>query len=142
MLLAVALALLVAQSISAVLIYRGDQQRREARLINTLALQMVVPERRSRAEGWPLRGPKQERRAERRDERRQQRLAQILENSDAQRETEREAALTALLERQEIAVSEVFILRRPIPLDLRNRENMIGRRAIERAPRRAVGGVA
>jgi len=30
-------------------------------------------------------------------------------------------------------VSEVFILRRPIPLDLRNRENMIGRRAIERA---------
>lgn len=45
MLLSVALALLVAQVLSGVLLYRADQQRREGGLINQLAFQLVAEPR-------------------------------------------------------------------------------------------------
>lgn len=127
MLLAVALALLVAQSISATLIYRGDEQRREARLVNALAFQLVAEAREPRADE----GPRTER--GQRGERRQRRVAQILDAIDGQRETEREAALAAVLAAQDIEVARLVVLRRPLPLDGRDMDGPIGQRAVERA---------
>lgn len=125
MLLAVALALLVAQSISAVLIYRGDQQLREARLINSLAFQLVVPERGPRVAEGPLRSQ--------RGERRQRRISRIFENVREPRDPAREAALAAVLERQDIAVERIVVIRRPIPQPGSETDNILGRRLLERA---------
>ena len=51
-LLAAALALVVAQAISAVLLYRAGEQRRDAALLNAIAFQFVAaPEREARQEG-------------------------------------------------------------------------------------------
>lgn len=125
MLLAVALALLLAQAISATLIYRGDQQRREARIVNTLAFQLVANEREPRAGEGPRRAQ--------RAQRRQQRIAQVFETGDGHREAEREAALVAVLEAQSIPVAQLVVLRRPIPQGEPAMDGIIGQRAVERA---------
>ena len=119
MLLAVGLALLVAQGISGVLLYRGDQERREARVVNTLAFQLVAGPRGDRL--GERRGPRRvERRMRRGDfaERRRNRIAGFIANNAINRAPEIEAALRDVLITQDIAIAELVVLRQPIDAPL------------------------
>ena len=108
MLLAVALALLVAQGLSAVLLYRAEQHRREAGLINTLAFQLVADPRFEYSPGGQREG------------RRRWLLERALTSPILRGETheaKREEALRAVLVEQGIEVSELVVLSRPVSHD-------------------------
>ena len=115
MLLSVALALLVAQTISAVLQYRESVQRREMIIANGLAFQLVtepqVDFRRSDADDRSdgRKGRWQRLRVERTPER-------PLQAGEAH-EPEREEMLRSILEGQGIAPAEVVVLTRPVAQD-------------------------
>ena len=113
MLLAVALALLVAQTLSAVLIYRADHQRREAALINSLAFQLVADPRFEFREGG---------RGDRRghEGRRKVRIERALESPIARgelRDPHREEALRDVLTAQDIQIGELVVLSRKVRAD-------------------------
>ncbi len=89
--LSVALALLVAQVVSAVLLYRAGEERREAAIMTAAAFQLVngAEEAERRAE---LREARDARRTERGDQSRTERLGDRLgERRDQRREARREA---------------------------------------------------
>ncbi|RJY09409.1 sensor histidine kinase [Aurantiacibacter aquimixticola] len=99
MLLAVALALLVAQALSAVLLYRAEQQRSEAGIVNALAFQLIAEPRRERGR-----------------ERMRRRAVRTLENADIRegwRAPGREAALRSVLEREGVVIAELVVVIRP-----------------------------
>lgn len=112
MLLSVALALLVAQTISVVLRFRAEERRVEIGLVNELAFQLVSD---PRIEFAP-RG----RRGADRQERRRLRIERALESPLAQgepRNREREQTLRQVLEAQGIAVGQLVVLSREVSRD-------------------------
>ena len=137
MLLAVAAALLIAQTISAVLLWRAGEDRREQGALNAAAFRIVSDadraERRARAaareEQGRIRGPRGEGRAESRGDRRRRMLddnaprrlprAFRLERSDnsplkagEQSKPEWAAELTTILEREGVAVQDAIVFER------------------------------
>lgn len=112
MLLSVALALLVAQTISVVLRFRAEERRVEIGLVNELAFQLVSDPRIEFA-------PPGSRGAERR-ERRRLRIERALESpvrTGEPRNMEREQALRSVLESQGIAIGELVVLSRHVSRD-------------------------
>jgi signal transduction histidine kinase len=99
MLLAVAVALLVAQGISAALVWRAQEQRRESSLIGSLAFQLVAEQRFDGERPW--------RRL------RIERTAQSPLRAGETRETGREAELRAMLTDQGIRIAELVVFKRP-----------------------------
>ena len=108
MLLSVALALLVAQGLSAVLLYRAEQHRREAGLINALAFQLVADPRFEYNPGGAREG--------RRRLLIERALSSPMLSGEVHDET-REAALRAVLGEQGIAASDLVVLLRPVARD-------------------------
>lgn len=112
MLLSVALGLLVAQVLSGVLLFRAEERRQEARLINSLAFQLVRDPQVDFRDSRPGR--------ERRSQRRRLRIERALEspaNQGEVRDTEREAALREVLEEQAIAIDELVVITRETERD-------------------------
>lgn len=112
MLLSVALALLVAQTISVVLRYRAEERRIENGLVNELAFQLVAD---PRIEFAARGGPRAARR-----ERRRLRIERALESPQLhgeRRSNEREQALQDVLEAQGIAVGELVVISRDVSRD-------------------------
>ena len=109
MLLAVGLALLAAQVIAGVFLYRAATARAEAAIVNGLAFQIIADWRDPQGayRGFPDR-PRGLRR-----ERRRQRAEALLETAlgdPAERDTEREQALMQVLDTQGIVGGEVVVL--------------------------------
>jgi len=124
MLLAIALALLVAQGLSAALLYRAAAERREAALVGTAAFRL--------AGGPSLRT---EARPEGRLTRKRERLGVQLMPASPQRPGERrnadaERRLAAVLDSEGLAFSEVLVVEREVKRD------PFARRWIERHPNR------
>jgi signal transduction histidine kinase len=103
MLLAVAVALLVAQGISAALVWRAQEQRRESSLIGSLAFQLVAEQRFDRERPW--------RRL------RIERTAQAPLQAGEVRDAGREAELRAMLTDQGIRIAELVVFKRQAPED-------------------------
>ncbi|MWV26569.1 sensor histidine kinase [Aurantiacibacter rhizosphaerae] len=112
MLLSVALGLLVAQVLSGVLLFRAEERRQEARLVNSLAFQLVRDPQVDLRDGRPGR----ERRAHRRRIRIERALQSPLTSQEA-RDPAREAALRAVLEEQAIAIDELVVITRQTARD-------------------------
>lgn len=116
--LAMAVALLVAQAISTILLYRAAEQRRELALANAAAFQLVTGQARtegrrdgvrprlSRDERREFRGPRLPRRL-----RYSEGAASPLAASDI-RLSDREAALREVLEAQGIVIEQLVVARR------------------------------
>lgn len=119
MLLAVALALLVAQAISAVLIYRAEQRRIENWLVAELAFQLVAePSVNFRDAGENVARAGEGRRN--RGERRRLRIERALESPQAlgePRDSSREQALREVLEEQGIEIAQLVVLSRRVSDD-------------------------
>ena len=113
MLLAVAFALLVAQVIAGVFLYRAASARAEADVVNALAVRLAADWRNTEGayRGFPDR-PRGARR-ERRRERAEALLEGALRGAE-ERDGRREAALTELLEAQGIEVGTLVVLE-PLP---------------------------
>ena len=126
-LLAVALALLAAQHLSAYLLYRAAEDRRETALINAVAFHMVGgarmgarerPEAIRRDRGSGLESGSGYGRRSGFPRRLHYRTADASPALPGEtREPAREAALTSLLERQGIAVAEISVTERPLARD-------------------------
>jgi signal transduction histidine kinase len=136
MLLSVALALLVAQTLSAVLLYRAGEQRREAAAMNGLAFQLVADPRfdfreaNARFPGDD--GKRQWRRM------RVERTDRSPLRADERRDPRREDILSAILVEQGIAPAEIMVTTRHMASD----DYVMGRlraRGFERAPDWAQG---
>ncbi|MGN6500587.1 MAG: sensor histidine kinase, partial [Tsuneonella sp.] len=119
-LLAVALALLVAQSISAALLYRAAEERREEALLHTVAFRLVVAPTPG-AQPAPRRLPSPAQRARHALHRqfgdmpralRIERTARFPLLAGEQREPALEAALRAIVAEQQSPVGEVVVIRR------------------------------
>lgn len=120
--LALALALLLAQGISAALLYRAAEQRSEAVLMHAAAFQLLSGERRAdRRAGAPTTG-----RLARRPEHRFPRLPRRLRYSESvsspllageTHDAKREESLRRLLAEQGIAVEGVIVVERPVARD-------------------------
>ena len=134
MLLAVALALLVAQAISVILLFRAEQTRIENGLVNELAFQLITDrqanERGANRNGDGFRGP-------RRAGTRRTRVERTLESPLVQgemRDSESEADLRSVLQAQGVAIGELVVLSREISQDpfvmerLRNNPRFLERR--------------
>lgn len=125
MLLAVAVALLVAQAISAVLVWRAQEQRREASLIGSLAFQLVAEPRFDYREGPSGERPWRRLRIER--------ATQNPLHPGEVRDTEREDELRTMLNDQGIRIAELIVFERPVSDDtyvskqLADRPDMKGR---------------
>ena len=112
MLLSVALALLAAQLLSGILLYRAEHRRIESTLISQLAFQLVRDPRIN------LRGDNP--RGGRRAERRRMRIERVLESPQLRgdmRDPEREAALRDVLQEQGVEVAQLVVLSRPLSRD-------------------------
>ncbi len=120
MLLAVALALLVAQAISVMLLVRAEQQRTESAVVNELAFQLVAGER----------GPSRPR-AERRWARMEQRFRDALAEPDL-RDITREAQLRSVLEDQGVQIEALIVVARDLPETGVLRENLTRNPRLER----------
>jgi signal transduction histidine kinase len=125
MLLAVAVALLVAQSLSAVLVWRAQEQRREAALVGSLAFQLVAEPRFDFREGRSNDRPWRRWRIER--------TLQTPLKAGEKRDTAREEELRAMLTEQGTRVAELVVFERPVLKDayvtqqLANRPRVAGR---------------
>ena len=112
MLLAVAVALLVAQGLSGVLLYRAEQRRAEIGLINSLAFQLVAePRVEFRSEGQ---------RGRRYDRRRRLRIEHTDGSPHMIGDTpspEHAEALRDVLVEQGVAIDELVVFNRPIASD-------------------------
>jgi len=109
LLLSIALALLVAQGLSAALLYRAQAERREATLVGTAAFRLAGGPRR---EGGPFAGlaPRGER------------MGVMLRDASPQqsgesRDTHAEEVLGEMLAREGLAFDEVVVVRRPVARD-------------------------
>ncbi len=130
MLLSVALALLVAQVLSGVLLFRAEQRRLEGSLISQLAFQLVRDPRVDLRDD----GPRGE---GRRGERRRLAIERALSSPQARgdlRDPEREEALRAVLQEQGVDVARLVVLTRDVADDrylserLRNAPRIYGER--------------
>jgi signal transduction histidine kinase len=134
-LLAIALALLFAQGLSAALIYRAQHERREAALLHTAAFRLIVGSRAApdapRAPGFDEPGPRP-------DDRRPDERGMRIEHTDhsplvsgEHRLTDEEIELRQILAEQDVTADEVVVLRRPVEQDRRARFRL-ARRVLER----------
>lgn len=121
MLLAVALALFVAQALSAALLYRSDEQRRETGIVNSLAFQLVAAPRLARQRG--LDGDSRDGRRGGAENRRNRPFPRV-ERSDSSpqrtgemRDSLREEALSKVLAMQGLQVEELVVVSRLIAQD-------------------------
>jgi signal transduction histidine kinase len=125
MLLAVAAALLLAQTLSAVLVWRAEEKRSDAKIVGTLAFQLVAEPRLDFRDG--PRGDKPWRRL--RIEHAQHSPLTATETRDPAREAE----LRAMLAEQGIRVAELVVFERRVLADsyvrarLENRQRIAGR---------------
>ncbi|HTM96232.1 MAG TPA: ATP-binding protein [Croceibacterium sp.] len=125
MLLAVAVALLVAQGISAGLVWRAQQQRRESALIGSLAFQLVAEPRFDYREG--SRGDRPWRRL------RIEHASKPPLMAGEKRDADREEELRAMLTEQGIRIAQLVVFQRPVAQDryvteqLAHRPRMKGR---------------
>ncbi len=120
-LLAAALALVLAQAISAVLLYRGSEQRREAAMVNAAAFQFVGASN-PRGRASPPERFDRQRAATQQGGRFPRRLRYQLQDENPvlpveSRETRIEASLRVTLEAQGIAVEDLTASIRPISQD-------------------------
>ena len=119
-LLSIALALLLAQTVSAVLIYRAQHERTQMALTRTLAFRLVPA---SRSDSPPDRDAQNMRRGNASNESsnpRQFRLQRLAANPIAiseQRMTEEESDLRTVLAEQDVQVSDLQLAIRPISGD-------------------------
>lgn len=112
MLLAVALALLVAQLLSGILLFRAEMQRRETGIINSLAFQLIADPR--------LRippPPDAPHRRARHGFSRIQRSANPPDIGKGLRDTEREERLHQVLQSQGVNVDQLIVFTRPVLQD-------------------------
>lgn len=112
MLLSVALGLLVAQVLSGVLLFRAEERRQEADLVNSLAFQLLRDPQVNLRDGRPGR--------ERRSGRRRLRIERALNSPVTRgelRDPDREEALRELLVEQGIAIDELVVLTRETSRD-------------------------
>ncbi len=122
MLLAVAVALLVAQAISAVLLFRAAEQRRETRAANQLAFQLVDDTRANAGADAGLNAvaavgaPRREKR--RKHWLRVERSAATPLRPGEVRDADREAGLRAILAEQGVAAGELLVTERMLRDDL------------------------
>lgn len=131
LLLAVALSLLLAQGISAALLYRAQLERREAALVHAAAIRLFAANREGRLNG---RHP-----PEAMETARVLRVEQIAQSPLApsdQRQEHAEAELQEILAGQGFATSNVVVFRRPMGHDPRLAKRMARRSAAlgDRAP--------
>jgi signal transduction histidine kinase len=125
MLLAVAVALLVAQGISAALVWRAQEQRRESALIGSLAFQLVAEPRFDYREGPAGDRPWRRLRIERATG------TPLLRGET--RDPDREEELRSMLTDQGIRIAELVVFERPVVEDayvteqLAHRPSMKGR---------------
>lgn len=121
LLLAVALALLLAQTISAVLLYRAQTERREAALIHTAALRLFAAVREEGVIDQPERAMPG--RPDRGDRRGRQLRVEQSETSPlpvgAIRDSKAEAELRGIMESQGLQLGQVAVFQRPISDDPR-----------------------
>ena len=106
---AIAIALLVAQGLSAALVYRSQVERREGALVNAVAFRLAdAVERPDRA------GPGHGRRGERM---RVERLKATPQRPGEQRDPHAETVLTEILAREGVAFTHAVVLERPVSMD-------------------------
>ena len=109
LLFAIAIALLVAQGLSAALVYRSQVERREGALVNAVAFRLAdAVQRPDRA------GPGHGRRGERL---RVERLEATPQRPGEQRDRHAETALSEILAREGVAFTHAVVLERPVALD-------------------------
>ncbi len=109
LLLAIALALLVAQGLSAALIYRAQAERREAALVSAAAFRLTGGEARERS---GFRGPRA------RGERMGIQIAPSPPQATGElRDMSSERALTEILTREGVAFDRVMVIARPLARD-------------------------
>jgi len=121
MLLAVALALLVAQTISAVLLLRAQESRREELLMNAVAFRLVAPERMLPRQQQPGTSPPFRLRV--------QYASEFAPGPADTRQPEREQRLRDILAHQGYAVSDIEVVTRELS------DDQLARAALERRPR-------
>lgn len=131
MLLAIALALFLAQGIGALLLYRAEHERIEGALVHNAAFRLGVA-----IQGEPKlpkgRGP------ERHERLRGSRVTMVPASpvrADDRRETSQEAELRRILIDQEVPVAEVLVVHRPVTGDALARELLDRRDRRYRGPR-------
>ncbi|PLK27336.1 HAMP domain-containing sensor histidine kinase [Novosphingobium sp. TH158] len=122
-LLSIALSLMLAQAVSAVLIYRAQHERRESALLHSAAFRMIIAMRQD-ARLAARNG--EDREESGREREREGRGFQIERTQDAPlkpgeaRWPKDEKELRAILEGQDMQVDEVLVVRRPIAEDPRS----------------------
>jgi signal transduction histidine kinase len=137
MLLAVALALLVAQGISALLLYRAAEQRREMGIANALAFQLVAEPRFDfRQSSSKRRGGNGERRWQRL---RVERTTVAPLRAGEQTHPEREAAIRTILQEQGIEPAQLSVTSRRISDDAYVMGRLRDRGLLEERPEWAQG---
>jgi signal transduction histidine kinase len=137
LLLAVALALLIAQTISAVLLYRAQNDRREAALIHTATIRLFAAVREEGVLDLPdrrERGPRGER-AER-QLKVEQSAASPLAPGEA-RNPGAEAELREIMAGQGLQLGQVVVVQRPLSDDPRLLKRLQRRAQVLGGPRRA-----
>ncbi len=132
-LLAIALALLLAQGLSAVLLYRAQHDRREGALLHAAAGRILRASRIAPPPG-PLPGPAPERERGETRAMRVEWLAAMPLHPGEERRAEEEAQLTAILAEQDFPVAEAAVVRRSA------HEDQSARARIARMQRGARGG--
>ncbi|MEP7222882.1 MAG: ATP-binding protein [Novosphingobium sp.] len=126
-LLAMALALLLAQGVGSVLLYRAQHDRREAGLVHAAAMRLFMAIRQSPANQAPA-DPSGETAlpptampplgdSKRQRDRRFERSLQSPQQADEPRDTDAEAILHEILEDQGVKVAEVVVIRREVDQD-------------------------
>ncbi|MEN9717581.1 MAG: hypothetical protein RIQ99_459 [Pseudomonadota bacterium] len=130
LLLAIALALLLAQGISAALLYRAQAERREATLVHTAALRLFAAGREAELFGGEHHHPAEAFGGDRPF--RVQRLAANPLRAGDQRNAHAEAELREILEQQGAQLGQVIVIHRPASDDprllgkLERRAQMLG----------------
>ncbi len=129
LLLAIALALLLAQSLSAALLYRAQAERREAALLHTAAIRLVSASR----NGIHMHGGDHEHQAELMGKPRRQWIEQVQANplrTGEPRLSGAEGELRSILTDQGIEIGDVVVVQRSAMEDLQSLRRLARRNAI------------
>ena len=130
LLFAIAIALLVAQGLSAALVYRSQIERREGALVNAAAFRLAdAVQRPDRA--WPGHGWRGERM-------RVERLEATPQRPGEQRDSHAETVLGEILAREGVAFTHAVVIERPVAMDDPAQRWMAAHR--NRVPMRMHGG--
>ena len=128
--LAVALALLIVQSLGAFLVFQAQNERREAAFVNAAAFRIAVE-----ARGGPFWNAERERRAERKHRDERNRGFRIMHSpaspvkAGEQRNAMAEAMLTRVLQDQDIQYQQLVVVHRELRDDPISRQRLMRRAA-------------